>query len=143
MNFLFNDGGRKQAGFRGTAGDCTVRAIAIATQTPYMEVYNALFTLNRRINKNPKKHSPRDGTTKLTTTKRYLKSKGWTWVPTMFIGQGCRVHLKEEELPKGRLIVRVSKHLVAVIDGVVNDTFDCTRDETRCVYGYFIKEEQC
>jgi hypothetical protein len=30
-----------------------------------------------------------------------------------------------------------SRHLVAVIDGVIHDTHDCSRDGTRCVYGYF------
>lgn len=41
------------------------------------------------------------------------------------------------ELPSGRLIVAVSRHLCAVIDGVIHDTFDPSRDGTRCVYGYF------
>ena len=33
---------------------------------------------------------------------------------------------------------RLSGHLAAVIDGVVHDIHDCSRDGTRCVYGYFI-----
>jgi hypothetical protein len=45
--------------------------------------------------------------------------------------------LKEDELPKGRIICRLSKHYAAVIDGVLNDTYDCSRKGTRCVYGYF------
>jgi hypothetical protein len=69
-----------------------------------------------------------------------MKSMGWKWIPTMFIGKGCKVHLKAEELPMGRLIVNVSKHITCVIDGVINDTYDCSRNGTRCVYGYFIKE---
>jgi len=28
---------------------------------------------------------------------------------------------------------------VAVIDGVINDTYDCSREGTRCVYGYWEK----
>jgi hypothetical protein len=67
----------------------------------------------------------------------YLESLGWRWVPTMGIGQGCKVHLRAEELPPGRLIVKLSKHLVAVIDGVIHDTYDPTRRGTRCVYGFF------
>jgi hypothetical protein len=74
------------------------------------------------------------------TRDRYLKSIGWKWVPTMHIGQGCKVHLKASELPPGRLVVSVSKHLVAVIDGVIHDTYDPSRDGTRCVYGYYIKD---
>jgi hypothetical protein len=55
----------------------------------------------------------------------------------MGIGTGCSVHLRANELPPGRLIVSVSKHLVGVIDGVIHDTHDCSRAGDRCVYGYF------
>ena len=57
----------------------------------------------------------------------------------MFIGQGCKIHLRQGELPMGKLIVSVSRHLVAVINGTINDTYDCSRDATRCVYGYWQK----
>ena len=36
-----------------------------------------------------------------------------------------------------QIVVSVSKHLTAVIDGVIHDTHDCSRSETRCVYGYW------
>ena len=62
---------------------------------------------------------------------------GWTWVPTMVIGRGCQVHLNENELPSGIIIVSVSKHLACVKDGVLYDTFDCTRGGRRCVSGYY------
>lgn len=132
MKFNYNDGGRSNY-FKGqNVGDCAVRAIAIATEQDYKEVYNALKELNGG-------NSCRNGTPK-KVFKKYLTSIGWTWHPTMSIGSGCTVHLSENELPSGRIVVSVSKHLVAVIDGVVNDTYDCTRDETRCVYGYFTKD---
>jgi hypothetical protein len=57
----------------------------------------------------------------------------------MGIGTGCTVHLKADELPAGRIIVRLSGHYAAVIDGVLHDTSDCSRDGTRCVYGYWVK----
>ena len=60
----------------------------------------------------------------------------------MFVGSGCKVHLKANELPKGRILCVVSNHYVAVIDGVINDTYDPSREGTRCVYGYFYKEEK-
>jgi hypothetical protein len=56
----------------------------------------------------------------------------------MGIGTGCTIHLRRGELPMGKLIVSVSKHLVAVVDGIVQDTHDCTRSGNRCVYGYWI-----
>ena len=80
---------------------------------------------------------------KLITTLKKINHKpkilGWKWTPTMFVGQGCKVHLKREELPGGTLIVSCSKHLTVVIDGVLNDIFDCSRNGTRCVYGYWTK----
>lgn len=40
----------------------------------------------------------------------------------MAVGTRCRVHLRDGELPGGGLVVKVSRHLAAVIDGVVHDT---------------------
>ena len=68
-----------------------------------------------------------------------MESLGWQWTPTMRIGSGCKVHLRADELPAGRLVVSVSRHVVAVVDGVVHDTHDSTRGGSRCVYGYFEK----
>ena len=58
----------------------------------------------------------------------------------MGIGTGCRVHVNPEELPKGRLILNLSRHLTTMIDGVVNDTYDCSREGTRCVYSFYYHE---
>jgi hypothetical protein len=149
MTFTYNDGGRSSAGYRGKAGDCVTRAIAIAAEQDYETVYRELKTRNEvfalasgsrsRVAKTlrgKKSRSPRDGMFK-EVYKPYLESLGWEWVPTMRIGQGCTVHLRTDELPGGRVICKVSRHLVAVIDGVIHDTFDCSRDGQRCVYGYF------
>ena len=139
MKFNYNDGGRKAAGYQGSAGDCVPRAIAIATGLPYQKVYDDLFELNKNQHGKLRGASPRDGGTKTATIRKYMTSLGWKFTPTMSFGSGCKVHLKSEELPKGRIIVRVSKHLAAVIDGVLNDTHDCSREGTRCVYGYYSK----
>jgi hypothetical protein len=141
MNLVISDGGRAAAGYRGKAGDCVCRAIAIATCRPYQEVYDALKALagEERITKRRRrKSSVRDGVRR-STSRKYLAALGWTWTPTMKIGQGCKTHLNEGELPMGRLVVSVSKHFVAVIDGVIHDTHDPSRGGSRCVYGYFSK----
>ena len=39
MNWVYDDGGRKAAGFRGKAGDCVTRSIAIATRLPYSDIW--------------------------------------------------------------------------------------------------------
>jgi hypothetical protein len=41
--WVYDDGGRTAAGFKGEVDDCAVRAIAIATGTSYREVYGDLF----------------------------------------------------------------------------------------------------
>ncbi len=150
--YIFNDGGRAAAGYSGTTGDCVTRAIAIATGKPYQEVYDALRQENKdfahssrskaakQIKTRARKYAPSEGVHRKVFEK-YLLLLGWKWNPTMKIGQGCKVHLNPNELPKGRIIVSVSKHIVAMIDGVVHDTFDCTRDNQRCVYGYYTISE--
>lgn len=141
MKWTFNDGGRANAGYQGSAGDCVVRAIAIATETPYQKVYDDLFELNQTQHGKLRGASPRDGGTKTATIRKYLTQIGWEFIPTMSIGTGCKTHLKEDELPKGRIICRVSKHLAAVVDGVIHDTHDPSRNGRRCVYGYYKQKE--
>ena len=139
MPFTFSDGGRNKAGFKGTTGDCVVRAIAIIADKDYLDVYNDIneMSKNEKIGKRQsKKSNSRKGVYRKTYDK-YLKELGFVWVPTMFIGSGCKVHLTPDELPKGKLIARLSRHITAVIDGVVYDTFNPSRGGTRCVYGYY------
>ena len=142
--WIYDDGGRAVAGFRGTCGDCVVRAIAIATETPYAEVYaeiSRLMQAERPLRgKTPRLSSPRDGVRR-NIYEHYLRSRGWEWVPVMGIGTGCRMHLRPTELPAGRIIARTSRHFVACIDGIVHDTHDSTRGGTRCVYGYWRRDE--
>jgi hypothetical protein len=143
MRFTWNDGGRAAAGYEGEARDCVCRSIAIATGKPYQEVHDALNALAKRERTGTRKRGKSNAHTGVyrATTRRYMQSIGWRWVPTMQIGQGCKVHLSDDELPSGRLVVSVSRHMTAVINAVIHDTHDPSRGETRCVYGYFIKEK--
>lgn len=143
----YNDGGRADANYKGNARDCVVRSIAIVTGLPYQKVYDDLKfenikyaeTRRGRVAKSLKRSStPRNGVYK-QVYRPYLENLGFKFVSTMGIGTGCKVHLSSEELPKGKIIARVSKHLCAVVDGVIQDTYDCSRNGTRCVYGYFVK----
>ena len=142
MKFVFNDGGRDAAGYKGLTGDCVTRAIAIVSEKSYQEVYDKIneFSKFEKTGKRKKgKSSARTGVYK-QTIRKVMEDYGFKWIPTMFVGSGCKVHLKSDELPSGRILVSLSKHSAAVVDGVLNDTYDCSRDESRCVYGYFIKE---
>lgn len=142
MKFEFDDGGRASAGFKGQTGDCVCRAISIATEMPYKEVYDMIneYGKHERITKKHKSRSTARTGVRIKTIKKIMKDLGWKWTPTMFIGQGCKVHLREEELPRGRVMVNLSGHNATVVDGVLHDTYDCTRDGERCVYGYWTKE---
>lgn len=153
MDWVFDDGGRAEAGYKGMTGDCVCRAIAIAVERPYQEVYDLIneFAKSERKGKYKKgKSNARTGVYKNTEAK-VMAHYGWIWHPTMTIGSGCKVHLTADELPTGRLVVRISKHTVAVVDGVIHDTYDpndrggwIDKDGNvyktdRCVYGYFAK----
>ena len=148
LGFQLNDGGRETAGVKGGVGDCVVRAIAIAADLPYMHVYedlgaaNAAYALQRNDKLARRLHakgaSPRNGNHR-NVFHDYILGHGFDWVPTMKVGAGCQVHMLANELPSGRLIVKVSKHLSAVIDGVIEDTHNPSRGGSRCVYGYYIK----
>jgi hypothetical protein len=156
--WVYDDGGRELAGFKGHTSDCVCRAIAITSGIPYKKVYDFIneagytekitrYTKGRKKGKTKERTSARTGVQK-KTSKQIMSELGYTWTPLMKIGQGCKAHLNADELPKGRIVAAVSNHFVAVIDGVVHDTYDCQRVEcnqhspnfgrsTRCVYGYY------
>lgn len=150
MRHVFDDGGRADAGFRGRAGDCVARAVAIASGRPYAEVYAALAR-GMGLQRKSKGATARNGVSvRRKWFKDYMIGLGFRWVPTMKIGEGCNTHLLKNELPDGRLVVAVSRHYTAVIDGVIRDTHDPSRVTFRmeagkpslmhrCVYGYWIQ----
>jgi len=134
LPWVYDDGGRSAAGFKGTAGDCVTRALAIATGTPYREMYDRLarsmksqgFARSARNGVEPKVYKP------------LLSLWGFVWTPTMFPGQGTRIHLAQGEVPQeGIYILRLSRHLCTVVDGTIHDTYDPGRNATRCVYGWW------
>ncbi len=129
-HYVNDDGGRSNY-FKGRAGDCVVRAVAIATGRDYKEVYKAAAKVIG--------YTPRNGI-QHKDTKKVLLHFGGVWHPTMGIGTGCRVHLKADELPAGRIVCNCSRHLVAVIDGVIHDNHDPSKGGKRCVYGYWTFE---
>lgn len=141
--FIYDDGGRSQAGYSGTTGDCFVRAASIASGLPYQYIYDLVKeeACRERINTKRRKgrrSSPRTGVWPATAA-RVLSRLGFEKVSVMTIGTGCTTHLRSDELPsQGRLIVNLSRHFAAVIDSVLMDLSDCSREGTRCVYSYWI-----
>lgn len=149
LPFVADDGGRAAAGFRGESGDCVTRAIAIAGGLDYAEVYDDLMTRARqwlsttrsrkRFTRSGARRSPSPRNGMFPEVYRPFMEEllGWPRTATMGIGTGTTVHLARGELPTGRLVVQVSGHLCAVVDGVVHDTYDPCRRGTRAVYGYW------
>lgn len=132
LEYKYNDGGRSQYYKTSMVRDCVTRAIAIASNKDYKEIYNLVKSYLK-----PKK-SPNNGVPN-KLVKKIMTDLGYQWVSKMSIGTGCTTHLSQDEIPMDKIIIcNVSRHVVAVVNGVVNDTFDCTRDGNRCVYGYWI-----
>ncbi len=141
MKHIYNDGGRAAAGFKGNTGDCVARSIAIAARLPYREVYdvlalgNALERQSKRSHSASGKRTAREGIrVQRKWFKDYMASLGFQWVPTMHIGSGCTVHLEADELPAGRLVVSVSRHYTAVIDGVIHDIYNPAAERGATIY---------
>ena len=129
LQVRINDGGRSQYFKASNVGDCVVRAVAIATERDYKEVYNEIAKLI--------KYTPREGVKK-NDTRKVMEHFGGTWHACMSIGTGCKVHLAADEIPMDtRIVCNLSGHVVAVVNGVINDLYDPSREGTRCVYGYW------
>lgn len=130
MKFKYNDGGRGRYFSARCVNDCVTRAIAIATGKDYNAVYQETAKYLG--------YTPRNGVYK-KDVKKIMKYFGGVWQTCMTIGSGCKVHLNDNEIPMDKHIVcQLSHHATAVINGVINDTFDPSREGTRCVYGYWI-----
>lgn len=115
MKLLFqkDDGGREQAfpDAKKKTGDCVIRAIAIGTGKPYIDVWRNLFSTALEIGMFP-------NTDDVCAT--FLESNQWKRERV-----GGKNTFRLSELPKsGTYICHVRKHWVAVIDGILYDTWD-------------------
>lgn len=127
-NFIYNDGGRSKY-FKGTAGDCAARSMAIALGLDYKQAYNEIAAQNKAMGYGK---SARNGIYKDDFSK-VLKRHGWIWHPApKFDGRKARC----SDMPHGTVIARQSRHFVTVIDGVPHDIWDCS---DKMVYGYWAK----
>ena len=55
MKFVYDDGGREAAGYKGKTGDCACRALAIATGMPYKEAYDLINSYGKAERTNLKR----------------------------------------------------------------------------------------
>lgn len=133
MPYIYNDGGRSRYFKAKGVGDCVCRAITIASGKDYKEVYKALSKATGK--------SAREGQrTNTAKFKRFMTGMGFVWVACAKPGETGAIHLFRSDLPDGRLVCSAAGHYVAVVNGVVNDTWDSrynSFDEPRRVYGYW------
>lgn len=135
LDFVYSDGGRNKY-FKGSAEDCCTRAICNAVGKDYKEVYDALQKLEKtmKVGKHERRGSARSGV-RIRVVKHYIENVlGWTHHSVMSKGSGVTMHLVNDELPMGTLIVDISKHLTCVKDKVIYDTYNCS---TKMYYDRF------
>ena len=118
FGYMHDDGGRKAAGYRGTTGDCVLRALAIGTSGDYAQIRKDLMRIAKELQV-PGGVSVFNGTNALIPH-HYLTARGWVAVDDR------DAYLRPADLPACPLIVHLSSshHYVAVVDGVVRDTWD-------------------
>ena len=134
MRWTYDTGGREKYYKKLTVGDCVVRAIAIANNMDYKETYKLVKKYNSGF-------TPRNGVYKLVAH-NVLTALGWQYIPCCGRGHtGELIHMREEELPDAeRIICNMDRHIAAVIDGKLHDTYDCSKQGNRQIYGYWVKE---
>lgn len=125
MRYHYNDGGRRDAGFKGQTSDCVTRAIAIATGTPYRQVYRELTELTKSMT-GGLDTSVASGCSN-EVAHRYLIDLGWSVVPTP------NRYLKDAPRDQRILVKLTERHDVAVINGTVHDSWDSrVSKRTKC-----------
>ncbi len=130
--FLATDGGRSRSKRARQKNDCTVRALALAAGVDYDMAYDALAAAGRQVS--------RGFDFRKWAAKAEFGGYRFQWVPFPARKGEWRMNpvTFAIEHPTGRFILRLSKHVVACVDGVVMDTSSdqgAMGLEWRCVYG--------
>lgn len=120
--FQYDDGGRTNSKRPKQKSDCTVRAIAITKGLPYDVAYDLLKSEGRKSHRG-------------FNLQKWLNQQPWAkkiafqavkGQPRMNPSTFCR------QFPNGSYICRSAKHVFAVVDGVLCDTWEQRPD--RCIY---------
>lgn len=121
-----SDGGRKRAGYKGSAGDCVVRAIALAFEQTddYKLIYRCLAA-GQKVRGRPR--SARNGVQQAVSGP-FLTAHGAKYTD---LSKTYGKPLLAGSFPEGRFIVATKGHYAAVLDGILYDTHDSTYKRTR------------
>jgi|13_taG_2_1085334.scaffolds.fasta_scaffold96628_2 hypothetical protein len=116
--FKFNDGGRGKhfpSKYKSDrTGDCSIRAIAIATKQDYLKVMSEQFWLGLEMGRMPNDDK---------VVEAYLKTKGFVKQKTL--KNGSRKYTVKN-FPKSDVVLRVCNHLVYVSSDTIHDIWDCS-----------------
>ena len=133
IDYIFDDGGRAAAGYRGDTGDCVVRAIAIAGAVPYRHAYDAMAEAmaehgysrsgNAYILSEQRRKAPRRRGQRKARDVQRLVVEEFGFQPVQFT-RGPRPTYTEAHAEHGTCIVKTTKHVAALRDGALRDTFD-------------------
>lgn len=120
-HFVYHDGGRYDAGYTDSAGDCAVRAISIATGQSYTQVYQDLKSLTESYYNGQYEECCENGTS-ATISDIYLKQKGWK------VWSHYGLDWDSPGINKGTVIVHAKSinntyHLFTMVNGVIYDKF--------------------
>ncbi len=133
IDYHYDDGGREAAGYRGRTGDCVVRAIAVCARQDYRAVYLTMAEQMKRngyaasgnayaIRERSRRAPRRKGQiTARRVQDRVLELYGFRKVR---LPAGARPTFTEAHERYGDCIVGTTKHVAAVVDGALRDTFD-------------------
>ena len=125
---IYTLAGRKQ-NKPNERNDCTVRALAISTNTDYNIAHDFLKERGRRCRKSflfPKKRSD-----------DYALGYEFIWKPFTFVKGKKRMSPERFaiEFSKGVYICKTVKHVYAVVNGIIKDAYRIDWYDGRCVYG--------
>ena len=133
MKFIKNNGGRENY-FpvklkKDMTSDCVIRSIAIATETDYKEVMTELFRIGLEVGQMPNNKK---------CYEIYLTSLGWVKKSPLKHGnKKYKVKSLSAFFVGKNVIIHTCNHLTTLIDGDLNDTWDCREWKAN---SYYVKE---
>lgn len=144
--WVVDDGGREAEGLppvlEDSRGDCVVRAIAIATGLGYRNVKDLVNGIGRAspawydspYRRGTQLHREADDGVSIEVCRRVLENElRWTrhypdWPSRRFVLR---------RFPMGRVVVSCRRHLAAVVDGRLHDTWDSTKGQRALILSYW------
>lgn len=106
--------------------DCIVRAMSNLTLLDYLECEQILIPYGYRINKGIKEHGIVDAAPEFGLRHMCVFGKRDIYAPKLNKSKAKGISLGNfiKQYPKGKFLVPYSRHVVAVVDGNIIDTFD-------------------